>query len=63
MNSYSKIRIHGFSQIETDKIHLMKENTKAARSITWALGLAAKKVSGVFLIHFEHSKANLQVIL
>lgn len=38
----------------------MKENTEAARSITWELGLAAKsKVSGIFLIRFEHSKASL----
>lgn len=47
------------AKLRQTKIHLMKENTEVARSITWELGLAEKEVSGIFLIHFEHSKANL----
>lgn len=42
----------------------MKEHTEASRSITRELGSAARnKVFGIFLIHFEHSKVRLQVIL
>lgn len=47
-------------KLRKTKIYLMKEHTEAPRSITWELGLAARnKVLGIFLIHFEHSKASL----
>lgn len=48
------------AKLRETKIHLVKKNTEEARSTTWELGLVAKsKILGIFLIHFEHSKASL----
>lgn len=63
MNSYSKIQVHGFSQIKTDKSTLNKGEYWSSKEHNLGTETYSKKSVRFLKIHFAHSKASLQVIL